>query len=67
MNIIEIEKATTISQQEKSSEVSFNNSFKFVRATMIRKPNPTTIDNVKNLFLNGLDLNALSLHRAVNI
>ena len=67
MKIIEIEKTKTMSQQEKSSEVSFKRFLISVFAIIVKSPKPTTIDRVKNLFLNGLVLKQHSFERAVNI
>lgn len=67
MKIIDNERASTTSQQEKSSEDSCNKALNGVAAISTKSPNPTTMESVKNLFLNGLLLKQLSLHLAVNI
>ena len=64
---MEIEKRITIAQQEKFKGSNFNNFPKLVVAIIVSIANPTTSDNVKNLFLNGLVLKQNSLVRAVNI
>ena len=64
---MEIENIKTTSQQERSKDVSFNKFLKSVVAIVAKSPNPTIIESVKNLFLNGLDLKQDSLERAVNI
>ena len=67
INIIETESRKTINQQEKLRLVSFKTFLKEVVAIRARSPKPTTIERVKNLFLNGLDLKQHSFERAVNI
>lgn len=56
MKIIETEQTKTIVQHDKFSGSSFNKFPSPVVAMTINSPNPTTNDNVKNLFLNGFDL-----------
>ena len=65
--MIEMERMNTINQQEKLRLVSFKTFLKEVVAMSASSPKPTTIERVKNLFLNGLDLKQHSFERAVNI
>ena len=65
--MIETENNKTTAQQEKF-KISRPRIFrKSVQAMTAKSPNPSTIANVKNLFLNGFDLKQLPLHLAVNI
>ena len=65
--IIERERVITIAKHSKFRVVSFKSSPNFVNAIAASIENPTISDKLKNLFLNGFDLNILSFVLAVNI